>query len=323
MLRRIKTHVNYKKDGVVIRPATLHEEYDIGNWTTYYDWIKLGYEYSEYESLYSDIMYVMTINGSLIGYFLAYNSINIGDNPNIPLYNKEMVVYDLVVDVRAYAKYTKILIDYIIKYSNYNGYKAVVFYKVDKCNKFTNFLNKNYYVTEIEKKLYLYNENPRIRTCQKYLTIYKEDKLSLEDLYFLYDLRFDVLKTKCKFSFNEYQIVVDRLTGIIEFPSNVKVINDTVRLNNKTKDIIDILITMFDGNNVKDIIVDYDSNNPYYYEAIVDGLLHVSKTFKEIENDKEYINELKSRGYKEVLPSSLRYDMNGGSLHYASAIYKL
>ena len=108
MLRRIKTHVNYKKDGVVIRPATLHEEYDIGNWTTYYVWIKLGYEYSEYESLYSDIMYVMTINGSLIGYFLAYNSINIGDNPNIPLYNKEMVVYDLVVDVRAYAKYTKI-----------------------------------------------------------------------------------------------------------------------------------------------------------------------------------------------------------------------
>ena len=144
MLRRIKTHVNYKKDGVVIRPATLHEEYDIGNWTTYYDWIKLGYEYSEYESLYSDIMYVMTINGSLIGYFLAYNSINIGDNPNIPLYNKEMVVYDLVVDVRAYAKYTKILIDYIIKYSNYNGYKAVVFYKVDKCNKFTNFLNKSF-----------------------------------------------------------------------------------------------------------------------------------------------------------------------------------
>ena len=221
MLRRVKTHVNYKKDGVVIRPATLHEEYDIGNWTKYYDWIKLGYEYSEYESLYSDILYVMTINGSLIGYFLAYNRVNTGDNPNIPLYNKEMVVYDLVVDVRAYAKYTKILMDYIIKYSNYNGYKAVAFYKVDKCNKFTNFLNKNYHVTEIENKLYLYNENPRIRTCQKYLTIYKEDKLSLEDLYFLYDLRFDVLKTKCKFSFNEYQIVVDRLADLIDsIPDN-------------------------------------------------------------------------------------------------------
>ena len=72
--------------------------------------------------------------------------------------------------------------------------------------------------------------------------------------------------------------------------SNVKIIKDKVKLNNKTKDLIDILITMFAGNDIKDIIVNYDSDNPYYYEATVDGLLHVSKTFKEVETDKEYIN---------------------------------
>ena len=43
MYRKLKTHVVYNKDNVVIRPATLHEEYEIGNWIKSYPWIKIGF----------------------------------------------------------------------------------------------------------------------------------------------------------------------------------------------------------------------------------------------------------------------------------------
>ena len=37
MLRKIKTHISYKKDGIEIRPASLHEEYEVGRWYSVYD----------------------------------------------------------------------------------------------------------------------------------------------------------------------------------------------------------------------------------------------------------------------------------------------
>ena len=90
MLRKLKKHIVYKKDGVEIRPASLHEEYEVGNWYSYYD-AKIGYEDDDYDSKYSDIIYVMKFDKCIIGYFMAYSNINTGNNKNIPLSNKELV----------------------------------------------------------------------------------------------------------------------------------------------------------------------------------------------------------------------------------------
>ena len=46
MLRKIKTHISYKKDGIEIRPASLHEEYEVGRWYSIYD-AEIGYEDDE------------------------------------------------------------------------------------------------------------------------------------------------------------------------------------------------------------------------------------------------------------------------------------
>lgn len=323
MIRKLKTHIVYKKDGIEIRPATLNEEYDVGSWISSYPWIKLGYENIDYSYRYSDIIYVIKLNNSIIGYFMADNIVNVGENLNLPLYSKELVLVDFVVDHRAYVKYSKILMDYLIEYSIYNGYKAISYTKVEKYSDFDRFIKKHYKPIEIVDKIYLINQNPRIRSCQKHLTLYPNDKVSIDNLYLLYDLNFDIKKTKCHLKLNENEdISVDRLTGIITFPSNVSV-NNSLILNEKTKTIVDMVVKMFYVNQVKNIKINYSIDNPLYYEAIIDDLLYVSKSFEEIRNDIGYVNSLIERGYVEVAANNFRYSMNGSAFSYSSNIYKL
>ena len=324
MFRKINTHVKYEVDGVKIRPASLDEEYEIGGWCSSYPWIKIGYEYDKYESKYSDTTYVMIINHEIVGYFMAYSEINIGNNNIIPICGKELILYDFVVDIRAYSKYSRVLINYMINYARYNGYNAITLNKVEKFTLFNDFINRYYKTTETEDKIYLMIENPRIRSCQKYLTIYENDKVQLEDLYFLYDLNFNILKTKCvlKLTDNE-EIVINRLTGVISFPEYVKINKDKIILNHYTKALVYLIVSMNCANDKKPITIDYDINNKNYYEAIVDGLLYVSKDLKNIRNDNEYINLLIKKGYDRVVPNHLKYDMNERSFSDSRAIYKL
>lgn len=324
MFRRNKTHITYKKNGVEIRPASLGEEYCVGNWISSYSGIKFGYEVSSYDTKYSDIIYVMTINKSIVGYFMAYKEINIGNNPNLPLYSKELIIYDLVVLVRAYAKYSKILIDHLISYANYNGYKAISFNKIEKYNFFNEFLKRHYNVEEKNEKFYIFNENPRIRSCQKHLVIYENDKVSLEDLYCLYDMDFDIHKTKCSMKLNNNEnIVLDRSTGVITFPSNVNIKMDNVLFNNKTRGLVNVVLSMYDTGKIEEVDVYYDVTDPHYYEAYIGGLLHISKTIQEIRSDTLYVNNLIAKGIDKVMLDYLGYDMNESSFSFGNVLYKL
>ena len=126
------TPIVYEKDGVMIRKASLGEEYEVGGWITSYSWIKLGYENDKYEPKYSDIIYVMIVNHEIIGYFMVYNIINMDENNIVPLYAKELFLYDFVVDIRAYSKYSKILIDFMLNYAKQNGYYAITINKIER-----------------------------------------------------------------------------------------------------------------------------------------------------------------------------------------------
>ena len=186
------------------------------------------------------------------------------------------------------------------------------------------FMKRHYNVKEIDDKLYLFIENPRIRTCQKYLTIFEEDKLSIEDLYFLYDLNFTICKGKCYLILsNNEKIEVDRKTGIILFPSNVIIKKDNVVINNVTRNIIELILRKYQLNKLEEIIVDFDINEKFYYEVFMDDLLHVSKEFNEVRNDSNYIQKLIERGYDKVVPNELKYNMNEESFSYAYGILKL
>ena len=324
MFRKSKTHISYKKDGVIIRPASLDEEYEIGGWASSCPWIRVGYEYDGYRKKYSDITYVILLNDEIIGYFMAHSEINTGKDMNLPLYSNELILHDFAVDTRAYAKYSKILIDYIIRYAEYNGYRAVTLIGVEKYKEFVNFIGRHYKITEADGKIYLPIESPKINGSQRHLTVYEGDRIGLEHLYFLYDLSFDISRTECKRKLNDkYVISIDRSTGAITFPEYVRLTKDAPVLNDSTAALIYLVVSTYIMEGVKPVTVDYDSRTPDRYEAVADGLLYVSKSLNELRADSRYISELIERGYTRAVPSSLKYDMNDRSFSEGKVIYKL
>ena len=153
--------------------------------------------------------------------------------------------------------------------------------------------------------------------------MYDNDNISIENIYFLYDLGFDVLKTKCKFKLNDNEdISIDRKTGIISFPSNVNTTSEVV-LNDVTKSLVYTVKFMYHANDIKNVDITYDVNNPNYYEAIINKELYVSKDLNEIRDDKDYMNSLINRGYDKVISNQLRYNMNESSFSDSPVIYKL
>lgn len=301
MFRKEKTHIEYNKDGIEIRPSHVGEEYDIGNWPKYYDPIKLGYTLSTHEMLYSDISYVMVIDKSIVGYFIARREYKIT--------HKELVLCDFAVDSED-DSLSKILFDYIISYSNYNGYNIISIQKDEKYQNFINFIKENYIVSEGDNYLHLNNEKPRIKSCQRYINVYENDQISYENQYFLYDLGFRISKTNCILKLKENEIIdVDRKTGIVTFPSNVSITSDKVKITNKTRNLILIIKSMFKYKNIADIEVNYSIEKDEY-EAICERCIFSSKKQKELIDDVEYLFSKYLQGYNQIVPSSMTYNLN-------------
>lgn len=324
MFRKSRKRITYKSKEVVIRPASLGEEYEVGIWATTYPWVKMGYDDYKYEPKYSDITYVMLVHGEIVGYFSVYSQVNIKENGVVPLYRKELILYDFAVDIRAYAKYTKLLIDFMLKYAADNSYYAVTVHKLEKFHVFNKFINRHYKIIQIEDKYCFMIDNPRIRKYQEHLIIYPKDKVQLDSLYFLYDLNFNILKTKCSLKLTDNEkIIVDRLTGLIYFPSNVQLSKNQVILNKDTQTLIYLIVSKYHMKDIKPVIIDYDINNPNDYEANIGGLLHINKTIEDIRNDSAYANLLISKGYEKVMLNYFKYDMNDRSFSDSPAMYKL
>ena len=324
MIRRDKTHIRFKKNGIEIRLAYVGEEYEIGNWVSYYN-SKIGFNVSTREMKYSDIMYVITYNKIKFGYFLAYCETNRGNKEYIPLNSKELVLYDFAVECRAYAKFSKILINYMIDYAKYNGYNAISFKKIEEYKYFNEFLKKNYKINETDDIYYILIENPRIKTCQKHLNIYNNDSISLDDLYFLYALKCNILKNRCTLKLSDnYCVSVDRKTGIIYFPENVKIIKDHVLLNDITRNLIYLIILMHYTDKIEPLDVYYDLEHQNYYEAYTGNTIYISKTFEEIneeiKNNLSLLIKLYKKGFSNIVPSIMNYDMDENSFSYSNVI---
>ena len=118
------------------------------------------------------------------------------------------------------------------------------------------------------------------------------------------------------------EISIDRKTGIISFPSNVNTTGEVV-LNDVTKSLVYTVKFMYHSNDIKNVDIAYDVNNPNYYEAIINKELYVSKDLNEIRDDKAYMNALINRGYDKVISNQLRYNMNESSFSDSPVIYKL
>lgn len=289
---------------------------EVGNWTNCYPSVKLGFKLDDYEAKYSDLSFCLKENDNIIGYFIARNIVNLNEQDDIPLYSKKLELCDFAVSERAYAKYGLILLDYLLNYAKSNGYKAVVIKKQPNFPLFFDFINRHYRFKEFDGSYYAIIDNPKIKQSEKHLTLYESDKISLENIYFLYDLKFSVSKNliKLKLNANEF-ISVDRKTGVIVFPSNVNLSKDKVVLNSHTKNIVYLVCEDYNNNQVQNITVDFSAKNPNIFRAYKDDTLYVNKTIADLTNDVEYVFSVADKGVKFIFPYIIDYNMNDRSFH--------
>ncbi len=307
-----------KKPKIAVSAVDVCDIYEVGNWTNCYPSVKLGFKLDDYDAKYSDLSFCLKENDNIIGYFIARNVINLNKQDGIPLYCKKLELCDFAVSERAYAKYGLILLDYLLNYAKNNGYKAVVVKKQPNFPFFFDFINRHYRFKEFDGSYYAIIDNPKTKQSEKHLTLYETDKISLENIYFLYDLKFSVCKNliKLKLSTDEF-ISVNRKTGIIAFPSNVNLSKDNVVLNSCTKNIVYLVCEDYNNNQVQNLTVDFSASNPNIFQAYKNDTLYVNKTMSDLANDVEYLFSVADKGIKSIFPYIIDYNMNDRSFFRA------
>lgn len=305
----MKKNVNESK--IVVEPVGVCDIYEVGNWTDYYSFIKLGYKVDDYKSKIFDTSFYIKDNGAIVGYFLAYNVVNVDDQGALPLYSRKLVLYDFAISARAYSKYGLLLINFLIDYAKNNGYKAIEIKKIDKYTFFLDFLRRNFELSEFGDNFYIMIDQPKIKSSEKHLVIYDGDKVSLDDLYFLCDLKFSIGKKTAKLKLKEDEyITISRASGKIAFPPNVEVVRDDVVLNWHTRSIIHLICMLYNENRVEEWKIDYSAESPNAFEIYAGDKLYVNKSISTLTEDAPYVLAMMQKGIKRMEPCIINYDMN-------------
>ena len=306
------------KARIVVEPTGVCDAYEVGNWTDYYSFIKLGYKVDDYTSKIFDTSFCIKDNGVILGYFLSYNVVNLDEKSTLPLYSHKLVLYDFAISARACAKYGLILINFLINYAKNNGYKAVKIKKIDKYGFFLDFLRRHFKLKEFDDVCYVMIDKPKIKSSQKHLVIYNNDNVKIDDLYFLHDLKFSVGEKiiKLKLKENEY-ITINRASGKIAFPANVEVVHDNVVLNSHTRSIVYLICTQYDENRIENLQIDYSATNPNVFEIYAGDKLYVNKSIPTLIENVEYVLTMIKKGIKRMEPCVINYDMNSQAFSYS------
>lgn len=303
-----------KESKVIIEEVGVCDFNNIGHWVDSYPTIKLGYYNESYKGKYSDIAYCIKNEKGIFGYFICHNIVNVEENSIIPLYSRKLVLEDMAIDDNAFVKFGIMLVDYLLKYATSNGYKAVEIKKINKNQFFVDFLLQHYKLKEYNDYLYFIIDNPIVVESEKYLMIYENDKIKIDDLYFLKSIGSEVLQDRVILNLtNNDKIIVDRTTGVIKFPKNVKILNDEVILNNFTRNIVHMIWKMYETCEVKNIEIDYKAENPIFYEIYEGNILYVNKSLQTLFDDIRYVLKMMSKGIEKIYPYLVFYDMNDNS----------
>lgn len=305
---------------VTIKPVNVCDIYEVGNWTNYYPFLKLGYKNDDYQQKYSDITFYIKTKKDILGYCLLYNVVNIDEASRIEVYSRILALYDFAISARAYVRYGIQLMKYIINYAQKNGYSAIAIKKISKYQAFYYFLKRNFKLIEANDCCYIVIDYPRIKLSQKNLVLFNRDNVQIDDIYFLYDLHFSVGKTIINRTLNASEYIkVDRRSGIIKFPSNVKIMNDMIPLNSYTASIIYLVCDMYDRNDIKKMKIAYRIDDPHVFEVYIDDSLYVNKGIDDLLNNKEYVLNMMDKGIKYIYSYIIDYSITGHSFSYKAS----
>lgn len=305
MYRKVNKYPKYKNKELEVKNIGVCELEEIGDWVEYYSFIKLGYKLPISQIKYSDVICSLKCKKTIVGYFMLDSLIS-------EVNERKLMLYEFCVTRRKYSNDGKVLINYMVEFATKNGYQSIEIQKVERYSFFLNFIKRHYKYKEDEKSIYLLINNPHICSSMKYINHYKDDLISISDLYYLYDLNFNILRNTCKLKLrnNEY-IIIDRKTLKVSFPSFVKLNKDEVIYDESIKGLIHLVF-----NYEKEITIDFDKNNPFEFVAYIDKDVYNSKSLQKLNSDIDYLFDLLEKGYNNIYSYAIDYDVNGRSFNF-------
>ena len=179
----------------------------------------------------------------------------------------------------------KFLLDNMFEYASKCNMKFIkVKTKEKSFNKFYELL-RTYKHTEDEKNIYLAVKNTKPERY-KYLKHYKNDRLTMKELYHLLGARFKVLKNTCELELpNDEKFVVNRKTRKVSYPK--RFINLSNKLTTFSKEALDLMqVYSMSAYDYKDDIIDTNYHiNGFNYTVVKAGSeILAGREVKYIEN---------------------------------------
>lgn len=304
MFRKIYKKINnYTKDNILIRPVGLiDEEVSIGDWNEYYSDLKMVY--NNYYQCDYNISYIMKEDNYTIGYFIVADMLNDETTKFSSKYDRKMILIDFAIDKKNSSRYAKCLFDYLIYLAKNRYCKVIEIKKVDEFNYFYDFLKKKYNVFEDENSYYINIIDFKKMSYENNLQIFKDDLISIENLYFLYGLKFKIYRNNCIYKNKDLFININRKTCLINIFVNGKIIhNINIVYSNETRNFIYYLCLK--EHNILDINLFYNNND--LVGNFKDTLLMFKNPLKII-NDYKLLNEIYFLGYKNINFYYTRFD---------------
>lgn len=308
MYRNIKiSNKKYKNKNIIISPVKSYDEYeDIGNWNEYYPFLKIIYNTKEIPS--DAYHYVIRKNKIIIGYFIS--SIYIDNNGY-----RKMILHDLGIYSRSYAKDGKELINYLLKLARNCYCKELEIKKVPNFDSFYKFLFRHYKVKENNNLLSIVINNPKMLSSESNLRIFKDDKITIENLYFLYGLKFKIYRHKCIFKKNDYEIIINRNSNTLTLPKNIISNIKELDLNNNTRVLIILLCSFYDNNCFNDIYYIYNKKDNNY-KTYSDNEYYILDNSNKIEYNYPLLTKIYLKGFNNINICNLSFNHHALSYHF-------
>lgn len=290
-----------KLNNITLEPLDyVFDEYRIGNWNIYYPNIKFVYNSNIItENNYS---YVIKINGFINGYFVCDYNINLEEHTFINKYESKLVLHDFAIDNRAYLRLGLLLLNHLIKLAKLKNTKYIEIKKINGYDYFYKVIKRYYKVIEDEDSYYIVLKNHP----KKLFILNELDKISYENLMYLYGIKFRIYKNVCIYTNNDLTIKVNRLNNTYYIKSNnINIYN--IKLDNKSRDLIFYVIKSHVNNQTFDYYVDYYNDELHIYKNDKTLLL---TSIDKIGLDYKLLNRLFIDGINEISTLMVDFDMN-------------
>ena len=157
------------------------------------------------------------------GYFVVCQKVNTESLGRLKLYDRYIELEEFAMQDNELFK-VKALFDYLFYYARTKACPWIYISKKEEFFEFYQFIRDNYsdLIIESPSAFLLRVDNVVEYEDVKHLTPYVFDKLSMEDIYYLHLMMYNVQEKVCTAKLLDDNITIDRADGLITFPTSIK-----------------------------------------------------------------------------------------------------